>query len=186
MDQTHLRLKHTSLTPWKKRENKFIYALILLSKFNYMSSIIIISCFKYLLTLFMDDIGIIGSYLSYQWLIRLLCGSVPYTRRFPQHLRISLIRKYIINLTLYMLLINHLLTRFFVLTNSWRGYNILKGRLNSNNLNWIRIKVCNFFLSLLSLFINILTYYFLLNYSVINNQEAMSVAITLCNGWLPL
>ena len=153
-----------------------------MSKFNYMSSIIIISCFKYLLTLFNDHIGIIGSYLSYQWLIRLLCGSVPYTRRCPQNLRISLIRKYSINLTLYMLLINHLLTRFFVLTSSWRGYNILKGRSSSNNLNWIRIKVCNFFLSLLSLFINILTYYFLLNYSVINNQEAMSVAITLCNG----
>ena len=73
-----MRLKHTSLTPWKKREKKFIYALILMSKFNYMSSIITISCFKYLLTLFMDDIGIIGSYLSYQWLIRLLCGFVPY------------------------------------------------------------------------------------------------------------
>ena len=34
-----------------------------MSKFNYMSSIITISCFKYLLTFFMDDIGIIGSYL---------------------------------------------------------------------------------------------------------------------------
>ena len=57
---------HTSLTPWKKRENKFIYALILMSKFNYMSSIITISCFKYLLTLLMDDIGVIDSYLFYQ------------------------------------------------------------------------------------------------------------------------
>ena len=37
-----------------------------MSKFNYMSSIITISCFKYLLTLFMDDIGVNGSYLSYQ------------------------------------------------------------------------------------------------------------------------
>ena len=72
-----------------------------MSKFNYMS-IITILCFKYLLTLFMDDIGIIGSYLSYQWLIRLLCGSVSYTRRYPQILRISLIRKYTINLTLYV------------------------------------------------------------------------------------
>ena len=72
-----------------------------MSKFNYMSSIITISCFKYLLTLFMDDIGIIGSYLSYQWLIRLLCGSLPYTR-YPQILRISLIQKYTINLTSYV------------------------------------------------------------------------------------
>ena len=86
----------------EKEGKKIIYALILMSRFNYMSSIIIISCFKYLLTLFMDDIGIIGIYLSYQWLIRLLCGSVPYTRRFPQNLRISMIRKYIINLTLYV------------------------------------------------------------------------------------
>ena len=83
-----------------------------------------------------------------------------------------------------MLLINHLLTRFFVLTSSWRGYNILKGRSSSNNLNYIRVKVCNFFLSLLSLFINILTYYFLLNYSVINNQEAMSVAIYYIMQWM--
>jgi len=97
-----MRPKHTSLKPWKKRENKFIYALILTSKFNYMSLIITISCFKYLLTLFMDDIGIIGSYLSYQWLIRMLCGFVSYTRRYPQILRISLIRKYTINLTLYV------------------------------------------------------------------------------------
>ena len=73
-----------------------------MTKFNYMSSIIIISCFKYLLTLFMDDIGVIDSYLSYEWLIRLLCGFVPYTRRYPQILRISLIRKYTINLTLYV------------------------------------------------------------------------------------
>jgi len=97
-----MRRKHTSITPWKKRGNKFIYALILMTKFNYMSSIIIISCFKYLLTLFMDDIGVIDSYLSYEWLIRLLCGFVPYTRRYPQILRISLIRKYTINLTLYV------------------------------------------------------------------------------------
>ena len=133
----------------------------------------------------MDDIGIIDSYLSYQWLIRLLCGFVPYTRRFPQNLRISLICKYIINWTLYMLLINHLLTKFFVLTSSWRGYNILKGRSSSNNLNWIRIKVCNFFLSLIIVY-QYTNFYFLLNYSVINNQDAMSVAITLCNWWLPL
>ena len=45
----------------KKRENKFIYALILMSKFNYKSSIITISCFKYLLTLFLDDIGVIDN-----------------------------------------------------------------------------------------------------------------------------
>jgi len=81
-----------------------------------------------------------------------------------------------------MLLINHLLTRLFVLTSSWRGYNIVKGQSNSNfqNLNWIRLKVCNF----LSLFIvyQYTNFYFLLNYSVINNQEVMSVAITLCNG----
>jgi len=80
-----------------------------------------------------------------------------------------------------MLLINHLLTRFFVLTSSWRGYNILKGRSNSNNLNWIRIKVCNFIHSLIIVY-QYTNFYFLLNYSVINNQEAMSVAITLCNG----
>jgi len=98
-----MRPKHTSLTPRKKRENKFIYAFILMSKFNYMSSIITISCFKYLLTLFMDDIGVIGSYLSYQWLIILTCDFVPYTRRYPQILRISLIRKYSINLTLYVI-----------------------------------------------------------------------------------
>jgi len=97
-----MRPKHTSLTPWKKRENKSIYTLILMSKFNYISSIITISCFKYILTLFIDDIDIIASYLSYQWLIRLLCGFVPYTRRYPQILRISLIRKYTINLTLYV------------------------------------------------------------------------------------
>ena len=102
LDQGHMRPKHTSLTPQKNREKKFIYALILMSKYNYMSSIIIISCFKYLLTLFMDDIHIIDNYLSYQWLIRLLCGFVPYTRRYPQILRISLIRKYTINLTLYV------------------------------------------------------------------------------------
>jgi len=133
----------------------------------------------------MDDIWVIGSYLSYQWLIRLLCGYVPYTRRYPQVLRMSLIGKYTINFR--MLLIKHLLMRFFVLINSWRGYNILKGQFSSNfqNRNWIKLKVCkkNFFL--FSLFINI-NFYFLLNYSVINNQEVMSVAITLCNGWLPL
>ena len=39
-----------------------------MSKFNYKSSIITISCFKYLLTLFMDDIGVIDNYLSYPWL----------------------------------------------------------------------------------------------------------------------
>ena len=72
-----------------------------MSKFNYMSLIITISCFKYLLTLFMDDIGVIGSYVFYQWLIRLLRGYVPYTRK-SQILRISLIRKYTINLTLYV------------------------------------------------------------------------------------
>jgi len=33
LDQSHMRPKHTSLTPWKKRENKFIYTLILMSKF---------------------------------------------------------------------------------------------------------------------------------------------------------
>ena len=54
-----------------------------MSKFNYMSSIITISCFKYLLNLFMEVIGVINSYLSYQWLIRLLCGYVPYTRSHP-------------------------------------------------------------------------------------------------------
>jgi len=36
-----------------------------MSKFNYKSSIIIISCFKYLLTLFMNDIGVSDKYLSY-------------------------------------------------------------------------------------------------------------------------
>ena len=80
-----MKPNHTSLTPCKKREKKFIYALILMSKFNYMSSIITISCFKYLLTLFMDDVGVNGSYLSYQWLIRLLCGFVPYTISHPQY-----------------------------------------------------------------------------------------------------
>ena len=55
-----------------------------MSKFNYKSSIISISCFKYLLTIFMDNIGVIGNYLSYQWLKRLLCGFVPYTRSHPQ------------------------------------------------------------------------------------------------------
>jgi len=53
---------HTSLTLWKKRENKFIFAFILMSKFNYKLLIITISCFKYLLTLFMNDIWIIDSY----------------------------------------------------------------------------------------------------------------------------
>ena len=33
--------------------------------FNYKSSIIIISCFKYLLTIFMDDVGITDNYLCY-------------------------------------------------------------------------------------------------------------------------
>jgi len=41
-----------------------------MSKFNYKSSIITISCFKYLLTPFMDDIGVIGSYLSCPRLIK--------------------------------------------------------------------------------------------------------------------
>ena len=54
-----------------------------MSKFNYKLSIINISYFKYLLTLFIDDIGVIDIYLSYQRLIRLLCGVVPYTRRYP-------------------------------------------------------------------------------------------------------
>jgi len=54
-----------------------------MSKFNYKSSIITISCFKYLLTLFMDDIGVIDNYLSYPQLIRLLCGFVSYTRGHP-------------------------------------------------------------------------------------------------------
>ena len=78
-----------------------------------------------------------------------------------------------------MLLINHLVTRFFVLTSSWRGYIILKGRSNSNfqNLNWIRLKLCNFFLSLFIVY-QYTNFYFLLNYSVIN-KEAMSVVITL-------
>ena len=49
-----------------------------------MSSIITISCFKYLLTLFMDDISIIGSYLSYQWLIRLLCCFFPTQEDIPK------------------------------------------------------------------------------------------------------
>ena len=82
-----------------------------------------------------------------------------------------------------MLLINHLVTRFFVLTSSWRGYIILKGRSNSNfqNLNWIRLKLCNFFLSLFIVY-QYTNFYFLLNYSVINNRKVMSVAITLCNG----
>jgi len=90
------------ITTWKKREKKFIYALILMCKFNYMSSIITISCFKYLLTFFIDDIGVIDSYLSYQWLIRLLCDFVPYKRKYPQVLRILLIGKYTTNLTLYV------------------------------------------------------------------------------------
>jgi len=79
-----------------------------------------------------------------------------------------------------MLLINHLLTSFFVLTSSWHEYNILKGLSSSNNLNWIIIKVCNFFLSFIIVYQNT-NFYFLLNYSVINNQDAMSMAITLCN-----
>jgi len=85
-----------------------------------------------------------------------------------------------------MLLIKHLLTQFFVLISSWRGYNILKGRSSSNfqNLNWIELKVCIFF-SLSLHCLSILTFTFL-NYSVINNQEVISVAITLCNGWLSL
>ena len=80
----------------------YIYVLILMSKFNYKSSIITILCFKYLLTLFMDDIGVIGSYLSYPRLIRLLCGFVPYTRSHPHICRIWLISKYTINLTPYV------------------------------------------------------------------------------------
>ena len=54
-----------------------------MSRLNYKSSIITISCFKYLLTLFMDDIRVIDIYLAYQQLIRLLCGSVLYTRSHP-------------------------------------------------------------------------------------------------------
>ena len=50
----------------------------------------------------MDDIGVIDSYLFYQRLIRLLCGSILYTRSHPQVLRISLIGKYTINLTPYV------------------------------------------------------------------------------------
>jgi len=42
-----MRPNHTSLIPLKNRENKFIYALVLMSKFNYMSLIITISYFKY-------------------------------------------------------------------------------------------------------------------------------------------
>ena len=38
MEQRQMRPNHTTLTPWKKR-GKFIYTLILMSKFNYMSSI---------------------------------------------------------------------------------------------------------------------------------------------------
>ena len=101
------------ITNTLEKEGKEIYLCPYIHKFNYMSSIITISCFKYLLTLFMDDIGVIGSYLSYQWLIRLLCGYVPYTRRYSQVLRMSLIGKYTINFR--MLLIKHLLTWFFVL-----------------------------------------------------------------------
>jgi len=101
-DSWKVKPNHTSLTPLKKREKKFIYALILTSKFNYKSSIITISCFKYLLTLFMYDIGVIGGYLSYQRLIRLLCGSVPPIRSHPHIWRISLISKYTINLTPYV------------------------------------------------------------------------------------
>ena len=63
----------------RKEEIFFIFALILMSKFNYKSSIITISCFKYLLTLFMDDIGVIGSYLSYPWLIRLVLYTINLT-----------------------------------------------------------------------------------------------------------
>ena len=54
-----------------------------MNKFNYKSSIVTISCLKYLLTLFIDDIGIIDNYLSYPWLIRLLCGFVLCTRSHP-------------------------------------------------------------------------------------------------------
>ena len=36
-----------------------------MSKFNYKSSIISISCFTYLLTVFMDDVGVTSSYLCY-------------------------------------------------------------------------------------------------------------------------
>ena len=91
------------ITNTLEKDGKQIYLCPYINeKFNCMLSIITISCFKYLLTLFMDDIGVIGSYLSYQWLIRLLCGSVPYTRRYPQVLKISLICKYTINLTLYV------------------------------------------------------------------------------------
>jgi len=86
LEQRKVKPNHTSPTPWKKRENKFIYAFILMSKFNYKSSIIIIVCFKYLLTLFMDDIGVIDSYLFYQRLMRLLCGYVPYIISHP-HLK---------------------------------------------------------------------------------------------------
>ena len=89
------------ITNTLEKEGKQIYlCFILMSKFNYKSSII--SCFKYLLTLFMDDIGVIDSYLSYQRLIRLLCGFVPYTRSHSHIWRISFISKYTINLTLYV------------------------------------------------------------------------------------
>jgi len=49
----------------KKKKKKFIYILILMSKFNSKSTIITISCFKYLLTLLMNDIKVIDTYLSY-------------------------------------------------------------------------------------------------------------------------
>ena len=68
------------ITNTLEKEGKQIYlCFTLMSKFNYKSSIITISCFKYLLTLSMDGIRVIDNYLSYQRLIRLLSNYLPYT-----------------------------------------------------------------------------------------------------------
>jgi len=83
LEQKYMKPSHASLTLWENRKNRFIFVFILMNKFNYKSSIVTISCLKYLLTLFIDDIGIIDNYLSYPWLIRLLCGFVLCTRSHP-------------------------------------------------------------------------------------------------------
>jgi len=72
------------ITNTLEKEGKQIYLCpYIMLKFNYKSSIITISYFKYLLTLFRNDIGVFGNYLSYQRLIKLLCGFVPYIKSHP-------------------------------------------------------------------------------------------------------
>ena len=44
------------------------------------------------------------------------------------------------------MLLKRIVKRFFVLIRTWRGHNILRGRLSANyqKLTWLNLKVCNF------------------------------------------